>query len=81
MRDTHSAPRTFDSLLEVEAEVLTEDWPFGDNLNRPHRTHGWFTPVEFVEAWLHQEQLALACRIDGEPASGPKKPIYAGPTR
>ena len=28
--------------------------------NRPHSAHGWFTPVEFVEAWLHRQQLTLA---------------------
>jgi putative transposase len=41
--------------------VLTEDWRIDYNNNRPHSAHGWLTPVEFVEAWLHhqpQEQLA-----------------------
>ena len=30
------------------------------NINRPHSAHGWLTPVEFVEAWLHRQQLTLA---------------------
>jgi hypothetical protein len=30
------------------------------NINRPHSAHGWLTPVEFVEAWLNQQQLTLA---------------------
>jgi hypothetical protein len=29
-------------------------------MNRPHSAHGWLTPVEFVEAWLNQQQLVLA---------------------
>jgi putative transposase len=32
-------------------------------MNRPHSAHGWLTPVEFVEAWLNQQQLVLAQRI------------------
>jgi putative transposase len=59
MRDEHLNGQVFDSLLE--AQVLTEDWRIDYNNNRPHSAHGWLTPVEFVEAWLHrqpQPQLA-----------------------
>jgi putative transposase len=48
----------FDSLLE--AQVLLEDWRIDYNINRPHSAHGWLTPVEFVENWLNQQQIALA---------------------
>ena len=54
MRDEHLNGQLFDSLLE--AQVLTEDWRIDYNINRPHSAHGWLTPVEFVEAWLHQQQ-------------------------
>jgi putative transposase len=59
MRDEHLNGQVFDSLLE--AQVLTEDWRIDYNSNRPHSAHGWLTPVEFVETWLHrqpQPQLA-----------------------
>jgi putative transposase len=47
----------FETLLE--AKVLTEDWRIDYNINRPHSAHGWLTPVEFVEAWLNQQELVL----------------------
>ena len=40
--------------------MLIEDWRIDYNMNRPHSAHGWLTPVEFVEAWLHRQQLTLA---------------------
>jgi putative transposase len=48
----------FDSLLE--AQVIIEDWRIDYNINRPHSAHGDLTPSEFVEAWHHQHQPALA---------------------
>ena len=54
MRDEHLNGQLFDSLLE--AQVFTEDWRIDYNINRPHSAHGWLTPVEFVEAWLHRQQ-------------------------
>ena len=54
MRDEHLNGQVFDSLLE--AQVFTEDWRIDYNSNRPHSSHGWLTPVEFVEAWLHRQQ-------------------------
>ena len=58
LRDEYLNGQRFDSLLE--AQVLLEDWRIDYNINRPHSAHGWLTPVEFVEAWLNQQQLALA---------------------
>ncbi len=58
LRDEHLNGQRFDSLLE--AKVFTEDWRIDYNINRPHSAHGWLTPVEFVEAWLTQQQLTLA---------------------
>jgi len=58
MRDEHLNGQQFDSLLE--AQVLTEDWRIDYNMNRPHSAHGWLTPVEFVEAWLHRQAHQLA---------------------
>ena len=58
MRDELLNGQQFDTLLE--AKVLTEDWRIDYNINRPHSAHGWLTPVEFVEAWLHHQQLQLA---------------------
>ena len=58
LRDEHLNGQRFDSLLE--AKVFTEDWRIDYNINRPHSAHGWLTPVEFVEAWLNQQQLTLA---------------------
>ena len=58
LRDEFLNGQRFDSLLE--AKVLIEDWRIDYNMNRPHSAHGWLTPVEFVEAWLHQQQLTLA---------------------
>ena len=58
MRDEHLNRHQFENLLE--AKVLTEDWRIDYNSNRPHSAHGWLTPVEFVEAWLHRQQLQLA---------------------
>jgi putative transposase len=58
MRDEHLNRHQFGNLLE--AKVLTEDWRIDYNVNRPHSAHGWLTPVEFVEAWLHHQQLQLA---------------------
>jgi putative transposase len=48
----------FDSLLE--AQVIIEDWRIDYNINRPHSAHGDLTPSEFIEAWHHQHQPALA---------------------
>jgi len=58
LRDELLNGQRFDSLLE--AKVFTEDWRIDYNINRPHSAHGWLTPVEFVEAWLNQQQLTLA---------------------
>ena len=58
MRDEHLNRHQFENLLE--AKVLTEDWRIDYNSNRPHSAHGWLTPVELVEAWLHRQQLQLA---------------------
>jgi putative transposase len=58
LRDEYLNGQRFDSLLE--AKVLLEDWRIDYNSNRPHSAHGWLTPVEFVEAWLHRQQLTLA---------------------
>ena len=58
LRDELLNGQRFDSLLE--AQVLLEDWRIDYNINRPHSAHGWLTPVEFVEAWLHGQQLTLA---------------------
>jgi putative transposase len=58
LRDELLNGQRFDSLLE--AKVFTEDWRIDYNINRPHCAHGWLTPVEFVEAWLNQQQLTLA---------------------
>ena len=58
LRDEYLNGQRFDSLLE--AKVLLEDWRIDYNMNRPHSAHGWLTPVEFVEAWLHRQQLTLA---------------------
>jgi putative transposase len=58
LRDEHLNGQRFDSILE--AKVFTEDWRIDYNINRPHSAHGWLTPVEFVEAWLNQQQLTLA---------------------
>ena len=58
LRDEFLNGQRFDSLLE--AKVLIEDWRIDYNLNRPHSAHGWLTPVEFVEAWLNNQQLQLA---------------------
>jgi putative transposase len=58
LRDEYLNGQRFDSLLE--AQVLLEDWRTDYNMNRPHSAHGWLTPVEFVEAWLHKQKLTLA---------------------
>jgi putative transposase len=58
MRDELLNGQQFDSLLE--AKVLIEDWRIDYNVNRPHSAHGWLTPVEFVEAWLHRQEHQLA---------------------
>ena len=58
LRDELLNGQRFETLLE--ARVLLEDWRIDYNMNRPHSAHGWLTPVEFVEAWLHQQQTALA---------------------
>jgi putative transposase len=58
LRDVFLNGQHFASLLE--AEVLLENWRIDYNINRPHSAHGWLTPVEFVEAWLHRQQLTLA---------------------
>ncbi len=57
LRDEFLNGQRFESLLE--AKVLLEDWRIDYNINRPHSAHGWLTPVEFVEAWLHRQQLTL----------------------
>ena len=67
LRDEYLNGQRFDSLLE--AQVLLEDWRIDYNMNRPHSAHGWLTPVEFVEAWLHKQQLTLAQRVDQQSGS------------
>ncbi len=58
LRDEFLNGHRFETLLE--AQILLEDWRIDYNMNRPHSAHGWLTPVEFVQAWLHQQQTALA---------------------
>ena len=58
LRDEYLNGQRFETLFE--AQVLLEDWRIDYNMNRPHSAHGWLTPVEFVEAWLNQQQLLLA---------------------
>jgi putative transposase len=58
LRDEFLNGQRFDSLFE--AKVLLKDWRVDYNMYRPHSAHGWLTPVEFVEAWLHRQQLTLA---------------------
>lgn len=58
MRDEFLNSHQFDTLLE--AKVLTEDFRIDFNVNRPHSTHGWLSPVEFLEQWANQHQLQLA---------------------
>ena len=43
-------------------------------MNRPNSAHGWLTPVEFVEAWLAQQQLLLAWRVDRQAGSPHHQP-------
>lgn len=47
MRDEQLNCQQFHSL--VEAKVLTEDWGFDYDMNRPHSAQAWLTPVEFVK--------------------------------
>ncbi len=58
VRDEFLNGQQFETLFE--AKVLLEDWRIDYNMNRPHSAHDWLTPVEFVEAWLNQQQLLLA---------------------
>ena len=58
LRDEYLNGQRFETLLE--ARVLLEDWRIDYNMNRAHSSHGWRTPVEFAEAWLNQQPLALA---------------------
>ena len=58
LRDEYLNGQRFETLLE--ARVLLEDWRIDYNINRAHSSHGWRTPVEFAEAWLNQQPLALA---------------------
>jgi putative transposase len=51
----HLNGHQFDCLLE--AKVLTEDSRMDYNM---HSAHGWLTPAEFVEAWLHRQAHQLA---------------------
>jgi putative transposase len=44
----------------LEAKILTENWRIDYNMNRPRSAHGWLTPVEFVEVWLHRQTHQLA---------------------
>ena len=53
--------------LKVDAVVVASGGPSGratprTPLWRTQHTaaHGWLTPIEFVEAWLHRQQLQLA---------------------
>ena len=58
LRDEFLNGQQFETLLETK--VLLEDWRIDYNMNRPHSAHDWLTPIEFVEAWLNQQQLLLA---------------------
>jgi putative transposase len=58
LRDELLNGQQFDSLLE--AKVIIEDWRVDYNANRPHSAHGWLTPIQFVEQWLHRNQLQVA---------------------
>ena len=58
LRDEYLNGQRFETLFE--AQLLLEDWRIDYDMNRPHSAHGWLTPVEFVEAWLNQQQLVLA---------------------
>ena len=73
MRDEHLNGQQFDTLLE--AKVLTDDWRIDYNMNRPHSAHGWLTPVEFVEAWLHRQQHTA--RIAAGSTIGVRSPLRA----
>ncbi len=58
LRDEYLNGQLFQTVLE--ARVLLEDWRIDYNMNRPHSAHGWRSPVEFVEAWLNQQEQVLA---------------------
>lgn len=58
LRDEYLNGQRFDSFLE--AKVLLGDWRIDCTMNRPHSAHGRLAPLEFVEAWLHGQQLILA---------------------
>ncbi len=46
----------------TEAQVLIEDWRITYNVERPHSSLGYLTPVEFSRAWIeeHQTEPALS---------------------
>jgi transposase InsO family protein len=46
------------AVIELAVDI-TEAWRVDYNINRPHSAHGWLTPAEFVEAWLHRQAHQL----------------------
>ena len=54
MRDELLALTEFYNL--PEAQVLIEDWRIGYNIERPHSSLGYLTPLEFHRAWTEQHQ-------------------------
>jgi putative transposase len=60
MRDELLAITEFCNL--AEALVLIEDWRIGYNMERPHSSLGYRTPLEFHRAWTeqHEPQPALS---------------------
>jgi len=58
LRDEYLNGQRFETLFE--AQLLLEDWRIDYDMNDLTARHGWLTPVEFVEAWLNQQQLVLA---------------------
>jgi putative transposase len=79
MRDEFLNGTQFDSLFE--ARVLTEAWRSDDHNHRPHSAHGWLTPVEFVERWVHRQQPTARTADDsssGVPSQGHAQAAWLG---
>ena len=49
-------------VAEKQGDVIEAKTLFSRALEM-HIAHGWLTPVEFVEAWLKEQQLQLASRV------------------
>jgi len=48
------------SRTHIQTVIRFEACHIDYNMNRPHSAHGWLTPAEFVEAWLHRQAHQLA---------------------